>query len=256
MAVWGPKAIRFILQVARLKNLFPDSLRFIHLPRQTNRQVLEFDNGVRITVHICRRIRSTVTGEPRWILKAQPLEAGYPCLVCTTSPDLSSLINFYLIPHFGDIAKKYKVLRETHKLLTTGRKLLELAQLRELATELDIECQERDDRTRVGDVQLTARTSTIRIGKNEIMLPPIQAELFKVLVSSGGKVVPRVQLLHPFSGKEFPSAHLNAHMCELRRRLGAYRDRILTVKKEGYMYATVRDKPLQITSSLRRLAAL
>jgi DNA invertase Pin-like site-specific DNA recombinase len=240
----------------RLKDLFPHNLRFIHLPGQTNRKVLEFDNKVRITVHVCRRIDNTAAGESRWILKTQPLEAGYPCLICTTNSDLNSLDGYYVIPHFGDVSKKYKVVKESHKLLTTGKKLLELSQLCEVGTQFDFERQTKDDSTRIGDVLITARTSTIKIGRDEIMLPPVQAELFKLLIRSDGEVVSRAHLSHPFSGKEFPSAHLNVHISELRRRLGVYSERILTVKKEGYMYMIVKDELLQITAGLRKLAAL
>jgi len=222
--------------LSRLKELFPDTLRLIHLPGQQVRQVLEFDNRVRIAVHICGQVRSTVGGEARWILKAQPLEAGYPCLICTADRTMSRLLNFYVVPYFGDILKKYKVLKESHKWLTTGKKLEDLSQLRAAATELATEWQERDDCTKVGDVVITARTSTVTIARREIILPPIQAELFKVLVHNAGRIVPRVSLLHPFDGKEFPSAHLNAHISELRRRLGAYRARIWCVKNQGYMY--------------------
>lgn len=221
----------------RLKSLFPNNLRFVHLPGQNVRQVLEFDNQIRIAIHICRPVRTTVTGELRWLLRAQPLEAGYPCLICTVDGSLSTLLSFYVVPQFGDIVRKCKVLKEGHKWLGTGKKLEELSQLCEVAKAVVTEWQERDDTTTVGDVVITARTSTITIAKKEIMLPPIQSEIFKLLVRSAGSAVARAQLLHPFTGKEFPSAHLNAHICELRRRLGVLGKRIRTVKGQGYMYA-------------------
>jgi len=158
--------------------------------------------------------------------------------------ELQFTARLYVIPRIGDFAKKYKVLKKSHKLFTTGKKLSELSQLREVTTELNIKCQEKDESTKIGDVMITGRTSTIRIGKNEIMLPPVQAELFKALVCNEGKVVPRVQLLHPFRDKEFPSKYLSVHIYELRRRLGMYRARIQTVKSEGYMYTTFRESDL------------
>ena len=97
--------------------------------------------------------------------------------------------------------------------------------------------QEKDDTTVVGDVVISSRTSTFTIGRKEITFPPVNAELFKLLVLNAGIVVPRAQLLHPFKGSEFPSAHLNAHMCDLRRKLGKLlRRRIQTVVGKGYKY--------------------
>ena len=56
-----------------------------------------------------------------------------------------------------------------------------------------------------------------------------------MLIHNAGHAVPLVQLIHPFSGKEFPSAHLNAHIAELRRRVGIFRTRNRTVKNQGYV---------------------
>jgi DNA-binding response OmpR family regulator len=106
-----------------------------------------------------------------------------------------------------------------------------------MATTLAGEWQDRDDTTVVGDVVISSRTSTIRIGREDISFTPVKAELFKLLVLNAGKVVSRAQLFHPFTGKKFPSAHLNAHMCDLRRKLGpGLSKRIETIVTQGYRY--------------------
>lgn len=162
-----------------------------------------------------------MAGEPRWLLRAQPLEQGYPCLVCMVDSSRSTLVSYYVVPEFGNIIRKYKVLKETHKWLAGGRKLKDLSELYEIAKAVAGEWQEKDDTTIVGDTLITARTSTITIAGKDIMFPSVNGEILKILIRNAGEVVPRTQLLHPFSTKAFPSAHLNAHMSELRKKLAS-----------------------------------
>jgi DNA-binding winged helix-turn-helix (wHTH) protein len=165
------------------------------------------------------------------------LEEGYPCLVCLPDSGMTKVLSFYLMPQFGGIIKKYKVLKENHKWLAAGRRLKDLSQLRVIATAMTGEWQERDDTTVVGDVVLSSRTPAFTIGRREITLSPINAELFKLLVLRAGNVVSRRQLIHPFSGVVFPWPQLSARIADLRKKLGfPLRDRIQTVKNKGYKY--------------------
>jgi DNA-binding winged helix-turn-helix (wHTH) protein len=223
--------------LSQLKQTYPENLRLVHLPGQRFREVLEFDRHVRIAVHICGQVRGSVSGEPRWLLKAQPLEDGYPCLICLPDRGLKAILSYHLVPQFAGIIKKYKTLKESHKWLAAGHKLRDLSQLHVLAIAMAGEWQEKDGITVIGDVVISSRTSTVTLGRKDFVLAPIHAELFKVLVRNAGNVVSRRQLFHPFAGSQFPSAQLNAHMCELRRKLGPrLRERIQTVKNEGYKY--------------------
>lgn len=221
----------------RLRQIYPENMRVVHLPGQTVREIVEFDRHVRVTIHVCRQGKSVVSGDPRWLLRSQPLEAGYPCLVCLPDKQLTTLGSLYMMPHFSDIVKQFKTLKEGDKWLAGGRKLKDLSELRAAATVMAAEWQEHDDTTIVGDVVISSRSSTITIAGKDITLPPINAEHFKTLVLNAGKVVSRAQLFHPFRGSEFPSSHLNVHMCLLRVKLGPkFRERIQTVANKGYMY--------------------
>jgi DNA invertase Pin-like site-specific DNA recombinase/DNA-binding winged helix-turn-helix (wHTH) protein len=221
----------------QLKELYPENLRSLPLPGQTQRQIIEFDWHVRVSVHVCRQCRSTTDGQPRWILTAQPLEEGYPCLICLPNSSLTKILSFYLIPQFGGMLKRYKILKENHKWLEAGRKLQDLSQLRVAATTMAGEWQEKDDTTVVGDVLMSSRTPIFTIGRREITLPPINAELFKLLLLNAGNVVPRRQLTHPFTRAEFPQPQLNERIARLRKTLGfPLRERIQTVKNKGYKY--------------------
>jgi DNA-binding winged helix-turn-helix (wHTH) protein len=227
----------------QLKEMYPENLRTSRLPGQTQRQVLEFDRHVRVSVHICRPCRRPTNGQPRWILKAQPLEEGYPCLICLPDSGLTKILSFYVMPQFGGIVKKYKVLHEKHKWLAAGRKLDDLSQLRVIATVMTGEWQEKDDTTIVGDVVLSSRTTAFTIGRREITLSPINAELFKVLLLNSGCVISDRQLIHPFSGLDFPLTQIRARVADLRKKLGfPLRDRIQTVKNKGYMYEIPKEE--------------
>jgi DNA invertase Pin-like site-specific DNA recombinase/DNA-binding winged helix-turn-helix (wHTH) protein len=239
--------------LAELKRTYPENLRLLHLPGQSNRQVLEFDHHVRVAVHICGQVRkTTVSRQPRWLLKAQPLEAGYPALVCLPDQNLDRIIHYYLVPQFVGVINQYKVLKPGDKWFAAGRKIEELSELRTAATLMSGEWQERDDTSMIGDTVISLRSSTVTIGREEISLPPVQAELFKLLVRNAGTIVPRAQLKHPFRESAFPSAHLNAHISELRRRLGPrFRTRIKTVVGTGYKYEVLEHAALKLSSFWR-----
>jgi hypothetical protein len=84
----------------------------VHLPGQKMRHVIEFDRHVRVAIHICRQVRGSVNGEPRWLLRAQPLEYGYPCLICLPDKSLMELHSAYLVPQFGGIINRFKTLKK------------------------------------------------------------------------------------------------------------------------------------------------
>ena len=86
--------------VLQLKELFADHARIIRLPGQSQRQVVELDDQLRLAIHICRPVKSIVSGEPRWILRVQPLEKGLSALICTVGPTRTTLLNHYVVPEF------------------------------------------------------------------------------------------------------------------------------------------------------------
>lgn len=233
--------------ILQLKELFPDHARIIRLPGQNQRQVIEFDGRLRLAIHICRPVESTVSGEPRWILRVQPLERGLPALICTVDPTRTTLLNRYVVPEFVNGFRLNRIFGESDTLLTSGRKLENLGQFYEAAKEV-AGWQEEDDSTTVGDVVVTERASTIRIAGKEIMLSPLKAAIFKLLVLNVGQVVSRGRLSNPVSGREIQ--YLTPHIHELRKKLGKqFRQRIQTIRGTGYVYVAsdVESLPLRRT---------
>src|SRR6266849_4326898 len=82
----------------RLKQLFSDHLRFISLPGQQLRRIVEIDGRLRVAVYLCRAVNNTKTGEPGWLLRVRPPERNLPALICTLDQSFSQLLNFYVFP--------------------------------------------------------------------------------------------------------------------------------------------------------------
>src|SRR5450759_2379631 len=80
----------------RLKRLFSDRVRFIDLPGQQLRQVVEIDGRLRVAVYLCRAVDSSA-GEPGWNLRVRPLDRHLPMLICTVDQSFSELLNFYVL---------------------------------------------------------------------------------------------------------------------------------------------------------------
>jgi hypothetical protein len=74
----------------RLKQLFSDHVRFISLPGQQLRRIVEIDGRLRVAVYLCRAINDTKAGEPGWLLRVRPLERHLPALVCTVDQSFSN----------------------------------------------------------------------------------------------------------------------------------------------------------------------
>lgn len=229
--------------LARLKELFPEHLRIVHLPGQKMRQVVELDRCLRLAIHICRPVKKTVSGENRWLLRGQPLERGFPALICTVDPTLSTLLDFYVVPEFGNTFRKYKVIAENHAWLKVGRKFQNLSQFYEIAKEVAAAREGADDNIRVGDVVISARSCTVSLGRKEITLGPLASAIFNLLVLNAGRVVSRKTLCQALVGKNVAPVNLNALICSLRVKLGAnFSKRIQTVPGLGYVYAYNRNE--------------
>jgi DNA invertase Pin-like site-specific DNA recombinase len=122
--------------LVRLKELFPEHLRLIHLPGQHQREVAELDGQVKIAIHLGRPVGNDTYGEPRWLVKAHREERGLPALICTVDPQVSRILNYYVVPEFGEGIKKCRFLSEKHPRLRIGQKLETLAQFYETAKSL------------------------------------------------------------------------------------------------------------------------
>lgn len=224
----------------RLKELFSDRIRFISLPGQQFRQIVEIDCRVRVGIYLCRALSKTRTGESRWLLRVRPLEKELPALICTVDQSSSELLNFYLFPHFKSGPKKYKQFRANHPWLSAGRKLAKLDEFCDLATEAAVLSQNSDRYTAVDDILIANDTSMVLLGNKEITLGPIGSGIFKILTSHPNQGVSRGQLWLSVSETLRDPHNLNACIAKLRAKLGPQVGRrIQTIQGMGYMYVSV-----------------
>jgi DNA invertase Pin-like site-specific DNA recombinase len=218
----------------RLKQLFCDRLRFISLPGQQFRQMVEIDGRVRVSIYLCRPIRNTSAGEPGWLLGVRAQERDLPALLCTVDQSVSKLLNFYLFSPIGDTIPRYKVLRESQPWLSAGRRLGGLDDFCDIAKEVASQCEIGERNYVVDDIVLGVDTWIITLDKKEITLGPIGSTIFSILARNSGQVVSRERLLQSALEKFLDTTNLTSHIHRLRIKLGAEgRKRIQTVPGEG-----------------------
>jgi DNA invertase Pin-like site-specific DNA recombinase/DNA-binding winged helix-turn-helix (wHTH) protein len=222
----------------RLKQLFPDRVRFISLPGQQFRQILEIDGRLRVSSYLCRAVDNTRSGKPGWLLRVRPLERDLMVLICTIDQSHSELLDFYLFSPFGDTIPRYRVLREDGFLLSAERKLGKLDEFCEKALEVASHCAPTAFNVTVDDIQIATDTWTIVLGSKEITLGPVGSALFNLLVLNSGQIISRDRLQRSVPLKFLDSTNLNAHMSTLRVKLGNARERIRRVSGVGYLYVS------------------
>ncbi|MGA2204362.1 MAG: recombinase family protein [Halobacteriota archaeon] len=218
----------------RLKQLFSARVRFIGLPGQQLRQVVEIDRRLRFAVYLCRAVDSEELG---WILRLRPLDRHLPALICTVDQSFSKLLNFYVLPPL-EKSLKWKILREGEPCLSAGRKLSKLEDSCAVANEVAFRSKNCACCTAVDDILMAADTWEITLGKKEISLGPVGSAIFNMLAQNAGQVVSRDRLRRATPDLIDPS-NLDAHIYTLRTKLGVEdRKRIQTVRGAGYMYVS------------------
>ena len=231
--------------LGKLLELFPSRLRFVRLPGQTQRQVVELDKDLQVAIHICRHAPTTVGGQPRWFLRRQSKELDLPGLVCIPDEQLSCIKTFYVVPGFGSLIRHFKVLRVGEPFLTAGKRLQSIADFCDVAREVITNWKPQDEINVVGDVVISRRGSTVTIKRKNFKLPQREAAVFKALVRNMGKVVPLGTLCKAArsASRQGPHQYLGSNkfymgniISVLRKRLGPFGNRIVTVRREGYMY--------------------
>jgi DNA-binding winged helix-turn-helix (wHTH) protein len=224
--------------ISSLKKFFPGNLRVIRLSGEFRRYVLQFDLRTIVAIDFCRPLKRKVEGEYRWLFKVHEPERPYSHLVCTVDPTLTSLLNCYLMSGLSiERQRKVKILKPNDTWFSTGIKVDRLSDLYRAVGTLARADEEVDQAITVGDVSVTTRTSTVTANGKQTILPPLAAEVFKLLLSNAGQVVPRTQLLQLFADHSDSCHNLDLHIFELRAKLGpAVARRIETVKGKGYRY--------------------
>ena len=222
----------------RLKQLFSDRVRFISLPGQQFRQLVEIDGSLRVSIYLCRVVDNTSTGEPGWLLRVRALEKDFPALICTLDQSSSKLVNFYVFSSLAD-TPKYRVLRQSQTWLSAGRKLGKLDDFCDVAREVASRAQNNELYRTVDDILIGVDTYMITLGKKEIALGPVGSAIFNMLALNAGQVVSRDRLRRSVSGKRFDTHNFNSHINKLRAKLGVEaRRRIQTVPGIGYVYVS------------------
>lgn len=221
----------------RIKQLFPDRVRFIGLPGQQLPQVAEIDGRLRIAVYLCRTATHAISGEGGWILRLRPLDRHLPALICTVDSTFEKLLSFYVLPPPAN-SLKWKILREGQPWLAAGQKLSKLEDFCSAAEVIASGCKTSKGCVAVDDILIATDTWTITVSKIEIYVGPVGSAIFNMLVLNAGQPVSREKLRRSVSDLMDPS-NLDAHICSLRIKLGAEnRNRIQTILGEGYMYVS------------------
>lgn len=227
-----------------LLKLFPSRLRFVRLPGQSQRQVVELDNELQLSIQICRPAPTTVSGERRWYLRRQSKELHLPGLICITDEQVSCIKAFYVVPGFGDLIKRSKMIRVGQPFLSAGKRLQSMSELCDVAKEVVKNWKPQDQVSVVRDVVIS-RDSTVIIRRKNFRLPQRAAAVFKVLVCNVGKVVQRETLckIAQSASRQSPCEYHSSNetymgnvISVLRKRIRPFGNRILTVRNEGYMY--------------------
>jgi DNA invertase Pin-like site-specific DNA recombinase/DNA-binding winged helix-turn-helix (wHTH) protein len=219
---------------AEMKRMFSERVRFIGLPGQQLRQVVEIDGRLRVAVYLCHAVFNR-KGEGGWNLRLRPLDRHLPMLLCAVDRSFSELLNFYVLPP-SEVSLKWKIFREGQPWLSAGRKLVKLEEFCAVANEVATQSQNCEGWTAVDDILIAVDSWTITLGQKEISLGPMSSAIFNMLVLNAGQVVPRERLRRATSRTIDPS-DVDAHIWTLRTKLGAEnRKRIQTIKGVGYMY--------------------
>jgi DNA invertase Pin-like site-specific DNA recombinase len=163
----------------RLKQLFSDHVRFISVPGQQLKMVVEIDGRLRVAVYLCRAVDNIK--ETGWILRLRPLDTHLPALICTVDQSFSELLNFYVLPPPGNSLKS-KILREGQPWLSAGRKLGKLEDFCAIANEVVSQSNNCEGCTAIDDILIAADTWTITLDRKEILLGPVGSAIFNMLV--------------------------------------------------------------------------
>jgi two-component system response regulator CpxR len=95
---------------------------------------------------------------------------------------------------------------------------------------------------RIGGLTFEPSARRFTMHARELPLTTMEYEILASLVCAVGQVVPRDRLMAAVLGRDAsPSDRaLDVHISHLRRKLGAHRDLILTVRSVGYMFRAPR----------------
>ena len=82
--------------LSRIRSLFPLDVSVFHL-RNRRRLILRLDNGLSISVVLCRSLE-LATGDIGWRIYPTPIEREYMTLLCRLTPKNDQFLDFHLFP--------------------------------------------------------------------------------------------------------------------------------------------------------------
>jgi len=116
----------------RIDALFPNQVRRYRLPGSM-RSVLQLDNGLSISVLLCRYYKTPSEGWIRWELLSFPKERELVTLLCLLNSKNDGFHGFYVLPR-NEHDREYQLRGENDPCLRRGKRLATLAAFYDVAS--------------------------------------------------------------------------------------------------------------------------
>ncbi len=159
-------------------------------------------------------------------LKKDPLTSGIPVVILTAKADETDRIIGLELGADDYIVKPFN-----------PKELL--ARIKAILRRTDQEHPIQSERYRAGGVELDVARHEAKAGNSLLDLTAKEFSLLMTLIRNAGRVLDRQTLLDLVWGTEYEGTDrtVDVHIRRLRKKLGEYQDRILTVKQIGYKFS-------------------
>jgi DNA invertase Pin-like site-specific DNA recombinase len=119
---------------SQILRIFKNEVIAIREGGRGSRQILRFNDGVKISVSICRWV--DYYAGSRWMIPVHKVERDYPTLICRCTPDNHSLKDFHLMRRVDSLCKRGFLIREHDPWLMGGIHLCDLSVLTKMVNRL------------------------------------------------------------------------------------------------------------------------
>lgn len=159
-------------------------------------------------------------------LKKDPLTSGIPVVILTAKADETDRIIGLELGADDYIVKPFN-----------PKELL--ARIKAILRRTDQEHPVQGERYRAAGVELDVSRHEAKVGGMLLELTAKEFSLLTTLIRNAGRVLDRQTLLDLVWGTEYEGTDrtVDVHIRRLRKKLGDYQDRILTVKQIGYKFS-------------------
>ena len=161
-----------------------------------------------------------------WIRKKEHLQYKTPVLIVTAKSDPDSIVlgletgaDDYMVKPFD-----FNVLRARVKNLLERAKMMQKAQ------------NKSSSQLFMGKLALNKDSHEVRIGEKELDLTYSEFKMLEMLILNQGRVLSRKQITSFIQGEDVVVAGrtIDTHISSLRKKLGAYGNKIETIRGVGY----------------------